>query len=98
MATNLSGICEFSESGEDERFAQAKRGGGHGLSDAGEVVFVGAADFLDQTVQTESLQQPRNLAATLLEQCAQVAVPQAADGELATDDGLKEIQVIIAKE
>ena len=50
----------------------------------GDVVFVGAADLLDQAVKPEAPEQPRDLAAGFLFQPpAQVFVLETADVELA---------------
>lgn len=63
------------------------------------IVFVGSADFSDETMNMESFDRAGDLSAGLsLELAPQVLVLKAADGELSACYGLEEELVFIIKE
>jgi len=68
------------------------------LAEASEVVLVSASDLLDQSVQPQAFEQARDLARRFVEPDLQVVIAQDADGELAANNCLKEVQIIRLEE
>ena len=52
--------------GDDDEFPQLQAGGDHGLAESSQVVLVGVADLLDETVNTEALEESGDLPAVLV--------------------------------
>ena len=94
-----SGMNCLPQTRYEDEFTQLERGDDGSSAEFGQVVFVGASDFLYQTVQAHALEQARDLGGGLFgQQASQVFVGEAVEVELAADDGQEEAPVVVSQE
>ena len=84
----------LSEQGKDHQFPQLQGRGGHGPTQRREVVLVALADLLDEPVGPEPLETAGKLGAGQASEVApELPGVEAADGELAPEDGAEQVQI-----
>ena len=82
------------ESRNDNELSQLQTGGGDGAAETGEIVFVAASDLLDKMVGAQSFEHSGDLGWRECRKAVTEATRlESGDGEFASGDGLKEIQI-----
>ena len=80
---------------DDIHFPQFESGGSDLASQSRQVILVCVCDFLNQSMFSQSLEQPRHLMSILAGQVStKITIVKSADVELASNDGMEEINVI----
>ena len=83
---------------DDIHFPQFESGGSDLASQSCQVILVRVCDFLNQSMFSQSLEQPRHLMSTLAGQVStKITILKSADVKLASNDGTEKIKVIAGK-
>jgi len=87
-----------SQRGDDIHLAQLQSCSSHSASQCRQIVFVGIADFLNQAMFSQSLEQSGHLMALFaLDGFTQAAIAESADIEFAADNRTEQLKIIIVK-